>query len=89
MKKLICAILLVAALATLLAACGSETFTCDLCEKEKTGKKHTKEFMGEEVTYCDDCVKEMAEAGAEIGEELGELEDELGDLKDDLGDLFG
>ena len=53
MKKLIGALLLVVAMATMLTACGK--FTCDLCGEEKSGKKYEKEILGQEVTICKDC----------------------------------
>lgn len=58
MKKLICLLLVVVMLVSVLAACG-ESFTCDLCEEEKSGKKHTETLFGEELTICDDCKEEL------------------------------
>ena len=59
MKKFICSIIVVASLATMLLACGGEKFTCDLCQEEKSGKKHSEEAFGVKITYCDDCYKEL------------------------------
>lgn len=63
MKKIICALLVLVTLLTVFAACGEETFTCHLCGKEKTSKKHTKEVLGQEVHYCDDCYESLNELG--------------------------
>ena len=57
MKKFICVALLIVAMASMLTACGK--FTCDICQKEKSGKKHTEELLGEEIVYCDDCYKSL------------------------------
>ena len=57
MKKKILAILLTAATILSLTGCGSSKFTCDFCEEEKSGKKHTETILGEEMTFCDDCYK--------------------------------
>ena len=53
MKKFIGILVLVVAMVTMLTACGK--FTCDLCGKEKGGKKHESELLGQEVVICDDC----------------------------------
>lgn len=42
-----------------LAACGSKTFTCELCKEEKTGKSYETTVWGEELTICEDCYKEL------------------------------
>jgi len=57
MKKLICGLLLVVAMATMLTACGK--FECDLCGKEKSGKKYESEVLGEEVIICKDCHEDL------------------------------
>lgn len=54
MKKLICVLLLVALLATVFAGCVG-SFTCDLCGEEKFGAKNEENFLGQTVTYCNDC----------------------------------
>lgn len=54
MKKKILVALLSVVMAMSLMACG--TFTCDLCGEEKSGKKHSSEILGQEITVCDDCV---------------------------------
>ena len=59
MKKLICVALLIIAMASMLTACGK--FTCDICGKEKSGKKHTDELLGQEIVYCDDCHKGLSD----------------------------
>ena len=69
MRKIIGLLLLVLTFATMLTACGE--FECELCEKEKSGKKHTVEFFGETAEICDDCY-----------ENIQELEDALQEIKD-------
>lgn len=59
MKKFMCLLVLVAMIATMLVACGG-SFTCGLCGKEASGKKYTKEVMGQKVEYCEDCNKGMS-----------------------------
>lgn len=60
MKKIICVLLLVALLATLLAGCiGS--FECDICGEEKFGTKNEESFLGQKVTYCNDCQNDLQE----------------------------
>lgn len=46
-------------LVTMLTACGK--FTCDLCGKEKNAKQYKDDFMGEKITYCKECHKELKE----------------------------
>ena len=75
MKRILCALILVAMLATMLTGCGK--FTCDLCNKEKSGKQYTDEIFGQQVIYCQDCYNE-----------LKELEGDLEDLGNSIGDLF-
>lgn len=60
MKKRIMALLLTALTIVSLTACG-EPFTCDICGEEKTGKKYSETILGEEITYCHDCYKEIKE----------------------------
>ena len=57
MKKIIVAILVVASLLATLTACGK--FTCDICNEEKSGKKHEDEFLGEKIVVCDDCYEDL------------------------------
>lgn len=57
MKKKIVAALL--ATITILSFAGCGKFTCDLCGEEKSGKKHEETMLGETVTICDDCYKEL------------------------------
>ena len=64
MKKKINAKRIIACFAMLalllgLASCGNKTFECDLCGKEKTGKSHQVEALGQEITVCEDCYKEI------------------------------
>lgn len=66
MKKLIAIICLVLVMASLLTACGKK-FTCDLCQEKKSGKKHTEELLGEKITYCDECYKELKQLGDLFG----------------------
>lgn len=60
MKKKIIALLLTVTTVVSLTACG-KPFTCDLCGEEKTGKKYTETILGTEITYCQDCYKELKE----------------------------
>ncbi len=73
MKRIICLMLVVLSVVTLLAACSKdETFTCDYCGKEVTGKKNVITYEGESGSFCDDC-KEEVEALLELAEALGGL----------------
>ena len=58
MKKVLCLIMTVIAMATMFTGCGSK-FTCDLCDETKSGKKYEIELMGDEFVYCKDCYKNM------------------------------
>lgn len=66
MKRLICMVLVVVALATCLVGCGS--FTCDVCQKEKSGEKHEETVLGETITYCEDCYNELEGAMDELAD---------------------
>lgn len=57
MKKRVIAALLAALTILSLAGCGK--FTCDMCGEEKSGKKHQTELLGEKITICDDCYKDL------------------------------
>ena len=57
MKKMVRFAAMLMLLATLLCGCGK--FTCDLCGEEKSGKKYTESFFGEEIEYCKDCKNEL------------------------------
>ena len=65
MKRIIALVLVIASLAILLCACGK--FECDLCGKEKSGKKYTDELLGEEITYCEDCKEDLEDLGNLLG----------------------
>ena len=41
----------------MLTACGK--FECEMCGKEKSGKKYKNEVLGEEVVMCEECYKEL------------------------------
>ena len=56
-KTMITAIMLAAAIATMLASCGTKA-ECDFCGEEKTCK--TKNVFGETVSICNDCLDEMS-----------------------------
>lgn len=55
-KKLIAAFL---ATVTILSFAGCGKFTCDMCGEEKSGKKHQEKLLGETITLCDDCYKDL------------------------------
>ena len=58
MKKKIVRLMLCTGVALALAGCGGkEPFTCGICQKEKTEKKHIIKVLGEEVEICKDCKK--------------------------------
>jgi len=59
MKKLFGALVLVAALAMLLTACGK--FKCDGCGEEKSGDKHETEMLGKKVVICEDCYEDLTD----------------------------
>ncbi len=57
-KKIIATLTLLVLLISLVA-CGDKSFKCDMCNEEKTGKSYKSQLMGEEITICDDCYKDM------------------------------
>lgn len=59
MLKRIIAIVLLCGLTMIMTACATKPYTCDLCMKEQTSKKHTAEMLGDKVTVCDECYKEI------------------------------
>ncbi len=59
MKKIICLVLVVLSVCTLFAGCGK--FDCDLCGKEKSGKKYKGEILDREVVYCKECHDDLEE----------------------------
>lgn len=65
MKKKMLAALLAALMILSLAGCGK--FTCDLCGKEKSGKKHTETVLGQKVTICNDCYKDLEDLAGSLG----------------------
>ena len=58
MKKIV-AILCAVAIMFTFAACGGK-FKCDICQEEKSGAKHSEEMMGQKITVCDSCYKEIS-----------------------------
>ena len=44
-----------------LTGCGGK-FTCDICGKEKSGKKYETEMFGQKVTICKDCYNDIQSA---------------------------
>lgn len=44
-----------------LVACGNKAFMCDICNKEKVGKSYASQMMGQEVTICEECYKQLNE----------------------------
>ena len=65
MKKFVALLLVVVLMATMLCACGS--FKCDLCGKEKSGKKYTENLLGQEISYCSDCKDSLEDLGNMFG----------------------
>ena len=61
-KKILTAVLMLGMLVSL-AGC-SKKFTCGICGEEKTGKSHTEKFLGEKLTICDDCYKDIQALGS-------------------------
>lgn len=72
MKRIISLTLAALALASTLAfaGCGGK-FTCDTCLQEKSGKKHTEEMFGVEITMCNDCYKATQGAADALAGMLG------------------
>ena len=68
MKKMISVLMVVVAMAMVLTACGK--FTCDLCRKEKSGKKHETEILGQEIEICDDCYTTIDEGVSSLKDAL-------------------
>ena len=77
MKK-IAIVLLVAAMALSLVACGK--FTCDLCKEEKFGKINTTSFLGQEIEYCNSCKDELDELSQNVESGINDLTEKLNDL---------
>ena len=61
MKRIITLALVGVMSMSFLAGCGK--FTCDMCEEEKSGKKHKEELLGEEIVICDDCYEGLQSLG--------------------------
>ncbi len=70
MKKII-ALVLVLMMMLSFVACGTETFTCEVCNEEKESSVNEIEMLGKTYKACDDCYKEIDE-GFEQLEDLGE-----------------
>ncbi len=49
-----------------LTACASEPFTCEICRKEKNGKKYTNKvtsiLLEDEKPICEECYMEIKKA---------------------------
>ena len=58
MKRIV-SILLMVCTALILTACSAKPYTCDFCGQESTSKKHTANMVGEKITVCDECYKEI------------------------------
>ncbi|MBR3995637.1 MAG: hypothetical protein IKI97_10200 [Clostridia bacterium] len=69
MKKIIVLALTGILAAGMLVSCGK--FTCDLCSEDKVGKKYKEDFMGEEITICNDCHKELKELRDSVADLFG------------------
>lgn len=59
MRKRMMAAMLVVMTTLSLTGCGK--FTCDLCGREKSGKRYTEKVFSREVTICNDCYKGIEE----------------------------
>ena len=57
MKKFF-AMMVLGLLLLTLTACG-KAFTCSLCGQEKTGKQHTHEQYGVQMTICNECYQDI------------------------------
>lgn len=64
MKQLILSIISIVLLLTL-TGCGK--FTCNICGKEKSGKKYEEEMFGQKITICKDCYEDMQELAGMFG----------------------
>ena len=58
MKKII-ALALVIVTVFALTACGK--FTCDLCKKERSGKRYKTEALGKEIVICENCNEKVSD----------------------------
>ena len=84
MKKLISVLLLVVMMVSLLAACGEEEFTCELCRQTQTGTQYTETLDGEKIICCKTCkddLKELNDSMEELNDSLEELDEALSDLE--------
>ena len=70
MKKIVVALLLIAALVATFAACAEE-FKCDGCLQDVTSTKNEVEVLGVTVNYCDDCYEAWEAAEEALGDLLG------------------
>lgn len=66
MKKTVVLILAGLLLMLGLTACGNKEFTCDMCGEEKTGKSHSVDVLGDKMTLCDECYKEIKALGEDF-----------------------
>lgn len=57
-KRFLATILLVITVSTLFIGCGKKV-ECDFCGETKNGE--TKTVFGEEISMCNDCIKELSE----------------------------
>lgn len=65
MKKKMRLLALLCVVLLLLTACAG-SFFCDLCGRESTGRKNKRPFMGEELTICNQCEKELNQMADEL-----------------------
>ncbi|MBQ8533487.1 MAG: hypothetical protein IJ462_01475 [Clostridia bacterium] len=67
MKKII-ALALAVIMLLALVACGTETFKCEICNKEKESSVNEVELMGKTYKACDDCYKGIDEGFDALGD---------------------
>lgn len=67
MKRMICLTIIAVVMATMLCACGGETFTCGLCRRQVTQTPHKATVFGQEIKICDACYETVDNYAAMLG----------------------